>query len=308
MPAVESFDVVIIGGGPAGVSCSLELKGNLVRHALLERAQELGGQLPQIAGRISNFAGLVFANGTALQNKLIKTANELNLPFRLNDEVIAVNLRQKTVKTRHGSLIGKVIVLATGARIRKLAVEQGGHLTGQILPKLAGRESENKGRAAIVIGGGDDALVDALSFTKHSPKVVLVCRSNQLEARSDLIDQARQNKKLEILTNCEVRKLIGRAKIEAVEVCDLDTSETQIFPIPLVVAKLGIAPNTELFAGQVAMSEGGCIQTNQCMQTSLAGVYAVGDLAFPSYWRLSTAAGQGAIAARAAINYLASLT
>jgi len=107
MPAIEAFDVIIIGGGPGGLSCSFELKDNLVRHALLERSHELGGQLPQILYRIRNWGAVLFENGTVLQNTLIKTANELNLPFRLNDEVIAVDLARKTVKTRHGSLTGK---------------------------------------------------------------------------------------------------------------------------------------------------------------------------------------------------------
>jgi len=307
MPAVESFDVVIIGGGPAGVSCSLELKDNLVRHALLERSQELGGQLSQIVAPVKNFGGASFANGTALQNQLIKTANQRNLPFRLNDEVIAVNLSQKTVKTRHGSLIGKALVLATGARVRRIEVEEGAHLAGHILYRLEDKESKFEGQSAIVVGGDEPALIEALWFAKNSPKCVLVCPSDKLQAGPDLVKEAKAKKGLEILLSSQIRELIGKEKIEAVRIFNHKTQEMRRIAIPTVVAKLGMIPNTELFAGQIDLADNGCVKTDIKTQTSLKGIFAVGDLASPSYWRLSTAIGQGTIAARAAMDYLATL-
>jgi thioredoxin reductase (NADPH) len=308
MPAVESFDVVIIGGGPAGVSCSAELQDNFVRHALMERSQELGGQLPQIANRVRNFAGLLFENGTSLQNALIKTANSLNLPFRLNDEVIAVNLRQKTVKTRHSSLIAKAIVLATGARPRKLTVKQGARLSAHVFYGVEGNEAKFKGQPAIVIGGGDNALIDALWIAKNSPEVTLICRSQRLKARPDLIEDIEKASKIKVLANYEVEKLVGKSEIEAVEIRNMDTNEVRRLPTSLVVAQIGFAPNTELFAGQLDMTPKGAIKTNESMETSVAGVFAAGDLTFPSYWRISTAVGQGTVAARGAIDYLALLS
>ncbi|PWU02215.1 MAG: hypothetical protein C5B53_01920 [Candidatus Melainabacteria bacterium] len=307
MPAVESFDVVIIGGGAAGVSCSLELKDNLVRHALLERSQELGGQLSQIHTPIKNLGIGQFANGTALQNQLIKSANERNLPFRLNDEVIAVNLSQKTVKTRHGSLIGKALVLATGARMRRIEIEEGAHLAEQILYRLEDKESKFEGKSAIVIGGDELAVLEALWFAKNAPKCVLVCHSDKLQAGNDLVKEAKTNKRLEILLSSEIRELMGKDKIEAVRVFNHRTQEMRRIPIPLVVAKIGMVPNTELFTGQLDLAANGCIKTNVLAQTSLPGIFAVGDVAFPSYWRLSTAIGQGTVAARAAMEYLAKL-
>jgi len=307
MPAVESFDVVIIGGGPAGVSCSLELKDSMVRHALLERSQELGGQLSQIVYRIRNFGGVIFENGTSLQNKLIKTANELNLPFRLNDEVIAANLSNKSIKTRNGSLIAKAIVLATGARLRKLPLEEGTHLASKIFYRTEGREAELKGRSAVVIGNGDNAVIEALLLTRRMPEVVLVCRSDRLKSRPDLIKEAEENKKLKIMLSCEVRKLIGKENIETVEAVDLETNQVHQLHTPLVVARIGSTPNTELFAGQIEMDAKGCIKINERMETSLAGVYAIGDATYPSYWRISTAVGQGTTAAKAAVDYLSSL-
>lgn len=307
MPAVESFDVIIIGGGPAGVSCSLELKENMVRHALLERTQELGGQLSQILDPVKNFGGATFVNGTTLQNQMIKTANQSNLPFRLNDEVIAVNLIQKTVKTRHGSLIGKALVLATGARMRRIEVEEGAHLAEHIIYRLDDKDSKFVGQSAIVIGDDELALLEALWFAKNSPKCVLICRSDKLKAGKDLLKEAKSQKRLEILQSTDIKELIGKDKIESVMVLNRKTRETRRLAIPLVVAKIGMIPNTELFTGQLDLAANGCIQTNVLTRTSLPGVFAIGDLAYPSYWRLSTAIGQGTIAARAAMDYLATL-
>jgi len=136
---------------------------------------------------------------------------------------------------------------------------------------------------------------------------VLIHRFENFRARPDLIRDTQKSKKIEVLFNTEVLKLIGNDKIEAVEVQNTKTNHIRQLPGQLVVAKIGMAPNSELFEGQVKMNRKKHIAVDQYMRTSEPGVFAIGDLTFPNYWRIGVAVGQGLMAAREVINYLSTL-
>jgi thioredoxin reductase (NADPH) len=307
MPSVESFDVVIIGGGPAGVSCSLELQDYSVRHCLVEKSHELGGQLPLITGKIRNFAGLSFKNGTVLQNTLIRTANEVNLPCRLNDEVVACDLNFKTVKTTHGSLMAKTLVLATGARLRKMTVAQGAHLNSQIIYKIEDKTEEIMGQAVVVAGEGDDAIATALLLCKRAAHITVISAKQNLAARPHLLKEMERKRNIDVLLNMEISKLLGDSAIEGIQIEDRETHEMSELFTPFVIARTGWTANCEMFNGQLEMTAERYIEVDRFMQTSKPGVFAIGDLTHPSYRRIGAASGQGITAAQAILRYLASL-
>jgi thioredoxin reductase (NADPH) len=298
----EFFDTIIIGSGGGGLSCALELHEIKVPYLLLERSSQLAAGLNQIQGELPNFLGGYFHSGEELRQSLVSQAKRLALNFLVDHEVEFADLKNRFVFARGRRLSAKTLVLATGYRKRKLLPEQEKCIRHGIFYDKRGQDFS--GRVVAIAGGGDNAFMDAIELAKSCLRVFLIHRSGEFKARRDLVAQAVQTDNIEFLLDSKIENLWGEEKLERIEVSRLGGNCRRTLAVSDLLIRIGYAPNTEMFQGQVEMDSTGHIVIGADCTTSVAGVYAVGDIVVPGYPRLSTAVGHGAIAAGAIQKYL----
>jgi thioredoxin reductase (NADPH) len=293
----ESFDTIIIGAGPAGLSCALELQDSKINYIVFERGSHVGGQLWEMQGTVRNFIGGYGENGAQTAQRLTELVNIMNTNVQLNSQIDQIDLKLKTLTLNGNRIKAKTIVLATGLRLRSLPLPGSSMFSSAVYYRTAGKEEEFEGKRVAVIGGGDSALIQCLELSRISPKVHLIHRGNKLKARPDLINDARNNSKIEMMLETEVDSLIGQQSLTGLQVISNRSGEVKDIQVERVLIKVGYIPNTENFKGQVNMDASGYIIIDRFCQTNIAGVFAVGDITKPGYARIATAAGHGMIAA-----------
>lgn len=292
-----TLDALIIGGGIAGISCALELLETKKSFLLLESETRLGGQLHRIHNVIPNLAAGQFANGADLLCKLEDMVSQLQLAHHLRCKVSKVDLHKKLVTAGSEEFVSKTLVLATGYRKRLIELPGQQAFAAQITYHHHVCLSKIAGQNVVVIGGGDNAAMDALDLAKHCRQVFLLQRSAKLRARPDLQQNMQANPRIKILLHSQITALKGKDCLSEVEVTNSLSGNSELLPVSFIVIKAGDLPNTELFRGQLDMDETGHIKINAHCMTSCADVFAIGDITHPNYPRLATAVGHGAIAA-----------
>jgi len=295
------FDVIIIGGGAAGLSAALWCDELGLNTLLLESNAELGGQLLWIYNEIKNHLGSEAKNGRELRDIFVRQIETRNFTLRLETKVREVDLEKKSVVLEKGeTLFARAIIIAAGIKRRKLNVagEEKFQNKGII---QSGKRDQNlvKGKTAAIIGGGDAAFENALILAETATKVLLVHRGKDFRARKEFVGKVLENPKVEILTETVLTKFIGNEEIEAVELKNLKTGDTKILPAEAALIRIGVAPDTEIFRGKIDLDERGYIKIDSRCETNVKGVYAVGDAANPVAPTVSSAVGMGATAAKA---------
>lgn len=296
----NKFDVIVIGGGAAGLSAALWCDELGLETLLLEEKNELGGQLLRTFNPIENHLGTHAENGRELRDIFISQIKNRNFSIKLSSSAAEINLQNKTILLESGEkLSAEAIIIATGVRRRKLNVEGETEFQKKGIIE-SGKRDQNlvKNKFAAVIGGGDAAFENTLILAETAAKVTLVHRSGDFRARSEFVEQAQSNPKVEILTNSIVKKIIGNEQVEALEIQNLQTSEMRTLAVGAVLIRIGVEPNTEIFRGKAALDKDGYIKINQNCQTNLPNIFAVGDVANPLSPTVSSAVGTGATAAK----------
>lgn len=298
MTEEESFDTVIIGAGPAGASCALELHESRVNYVLLERSSQAGGQLNDIHNPLTNLAPAYWQDGRALQESMIAMLETIGCNLRLNTTVEAVDLNSKKLFTPGGILQAKTVLLATGYRLRRLDRPGCSDFGNSVCYHVSSSSQQFSGCAVAIVGGGDNALMQAIELADRCSKVYLINRSEQFKSRPDLLSELRRRKNAEIRVNCVVSSLGGSSALEWLELSStVDHTIERIYVSGLVV-KIGFVPNIELFGHQVALDDDCHVLIDRNCETSVAGAFAAGDITNPGYPRIATALGQGTLAAK----------
>lgn len=292
-----THDVVVVGGGPSGISCALECHENALDVAILERETRLGGQVPTIPSPISNYAAGFFENGEKLREQMETLAHQfLAERIRTECEVLRVDLDRKEIETNRGIFKGKAIFLSTGYRLRRLELPVESRFEADILYRSGPSRESFQDRSIVIVGSGDSAVFTALDLARYCSRITVLARGDRFKARPDILAKMKENRVIEAHTNSTVTRLAGQEKLESVRVSNL-SGEFEL-KCEKLIAKLGYLPNTELFSNQLDCSDGHII-VNQQFETSLAGVFAGGDIVRPGYDRIAFAAGSGMMAARA---------
>src|SRR5215470_3070562 len=294
-----SYDVIIIGAGPAGMSALIWCYSLGLRGVLFEQSPELGGQMLQMFHRVLDYPGLVAEDGRELRDQFAAQLDELQLNYRTSCKLEEVNLREHRARCDGQWLQARGIVIATGARQRRLGIPGEDKFEIRGVSFSATRDhSLYAGKKVSVIGGGDSAVQNSLLLARICPSVTLIHRSDKYRARPDWLEQARENPRVTIIDNAEAKAVEGGERVERLVIQDTRTGEIKIIDTEGVFIRVGVAPNTEMFRGQVETDEAGFIKTDQRQQTSVEMVYAAGDVCRPACLSVATAVGQGAISAK----------
>jgi len=300
---MQHVDVLIIGGGPAGISAAVWCKRLGVECLLLEEQAQLGGQLFTIYNEIIDYPGIQAENGIEMQRKMVQHFIDMDCLYEVNTKVISINERSKTVKVKQQETEKEIgytyLILATGSSQRKLGVpgEQQMIDRGEVYSASADGE-RLKGKRVALIGGGDRAFEGAHLLASKAKEVYLIHRSTHFKAREQYVEKVLSNPSVKVMTDTEVTAIHGKHHVTSI---DLKTknSECQNLSVDAVLIRLGVAPNVELIKEKVTTTQSGLIVINEVHQSSNPSIYAIGDACTtPLFSSISSSAGQGAIVAK----------
>ena len=300
----HQHDLVIVGGGPAGVNAALECTDIKLEVVLLESNAALGGQLAEISHPVRNVAAGRYASGAALQAALQDVAELLGDRVLLDHPVTAAKLDEGWVEAGGQRFRGKAMLIATGTSPEWLPVAVDGAFGGDVTYHVERDLDRFTGRPVVVVGGGDSATLDALALAPIASSVTLAHRSEQLSARHDIIALLRADKRIEDLPGWEVKSVRGGERLEEVVLVHPATGDSRTLAAGGLVVKISRDPRTQPFRGQLDLDRREFVVVDPELRTSCAGVFAAGDVVSGAYWRVASALGQGSLASRTILRYL----
>ncbi len=301
----EHHQVLIIGGGMAGVSCALECYDIQLDTILLEMQAQVGGQINEIPFHVRNVAAGVYDDEHPMPLALERSAVILGDRARRSWPVDQIDLGERRVESAGRRLAADAIVIATGVGLRRLPAAVDGDFGGDVTYELGSDLDRFAGRPVVVIGGGDNATLDALALAQSESLVTLVHRAERLASRPDIAGQLRDDPRITEFGGWELDDVHGNDRLEEVVLVQLATGERRSIKAGGLVVKVGKAPRTELFRDQLEIDRSGAIVVDETLATSRPGVFAAGDVVAGAYWRIATAIGQGSLAARSVLRHLA---
>lgn len=306
------YDLIIIGGGPAGLSAGL-YAGRARLNTLIVEKESTGGQINSTS-EIVNYPGVVKTTGPNLTSDMRTQAENFGVQFQTAD-VLDINFDEdiKTIKTNNGELKSRAVIIATGASPRKLGFPGEIEYGGRGVAYCATCDGEFfKGLEVIVIGAGYAAAEEAIYLTRFAKKVIIIAREPEFTCAKSIGDKVKANSKIEIRFNTEVLEAVGDDVLRSVKLINNVTNEkSEYFPPKEdgtfgIFVFVGYEPQTKIFKNKIEMDRYGYILTNENMETSIKGVYAAGDLRPKLLRQVVTAVADGAIAATDAERYVAS--
>ena len=315
------YDLIIIGGGPAGLTAALFSGRSRLRTLILEK-MGVGGRI-LLTDTIENFPGFV---GEASTEELIKRMEEqvkslgveikleevididCKPPHQFNKDKVDINWcggKQKSIKTNVGTYAADSIIIATGARQKKLGVSGEDRLIGRGVSYCATCDAPfYKEKNVVVVGGGNAVAEEALYLTRFAKQVTIVHRREDLRASAILQERLKVNKKINFVLSNVVTEIIGLNKVESIKLKDVNTSQERNIPCDGVFIFIGYEPETGFLKNKLKLDDVGFIISDENMTTSQEGIFAAGDVTDIPYKQIVVAAGMGALAALAAIEYL----
>ncbi len=301
-------DVIIIGGGPAGLSAARWCDELGLDTLLLEQADQIGGQLHSIFNPITNYFGLEVRNGQELLEQFTSNLDKADFDQWTGVQIESTDLRAKRISLGSGEQLQSIaIVIATGVRRRALGIEGEREFFGRGIIESGPKDCDLfAGRDICIIGGGDAAAENALLFAEVCPTVTLVHRGKTLGARREFTEQLHTNHCITVFTESKVTRVLGDGEVQAVEIQRKDGLKPFQLAVRGVLIRIGVEPSSDLFGDQLERDEKGYIVVNSERETSLANVFAVGDVANPLSPTISSATGDGATVAKVIASRLTS--
>lgn len=297
------FDVVILGGGPAGFSAAIYAARGAVSTAIVD-VNMLGGQ-PSNYLELENYPGFQLVGGYDLMEKFEEHADKFGVKKFPMQEIEKVDLAQKKIYTKEYEFSAKSIIIATGAQPQKLGVLGEKEFVGRGVSYCAVCDGAfYKDKAVAVVGGGNSAIEEAMYLTKFAKKVYVIHRRDKLRADKIIQERAFKNQKIEFIWNSIVFEIQGENTVKSILLKDTQTDKISKLDVDGIFPYIGISPNTELFSGQLNQDKYGFIITDTTMATSVDGVYAIGDVRNTPLRQVVTAASDGAIGATYALRYI----
>lgn len=306
---VESYDVVVIGGGPAGLTAAIYAGRARLKTILIEKA--LVGGLATYTNEIENYPGFPESpKGEDITNLMKKQAEKMGVKFKLTD-VKSVDLagNEKTVETFRTTYKAKSVIIATGGRPRITgAKNEQDYLFDKGISFCATCDAAaNTDKHVVVIGSGDAAIEEGMFLTKFARKVTVSVMhdTGKMDCNEIAKEAALANPKMEFIWNTVTDSFEGEGHLDRVVLRNLKTDELIPVECDNCFEFIGYIPNTEIFAGQIDLTNRGYVLANEKMETNVEGVFACGDVREKWLKQVATAVGDGAIAGFAAEKYIA---
>lgn len=305
MKKILKYDVLILGGGPAGLGAGVYAARGAVKTAIIDISM-FGGQ-PSNYLEIENYIGFPLIGGYDLSEKFEQHADAFGLDKFPMQEIVSVKLDSeiKVVETTEYTFESKTVIIASGASPKKLAIPGEEEFVGRGVSYCAVCDGAFfKDKEIAVVGGGNTAVEEGIYLTRFAKKVYIVNRGDKLKADKILQEKAFANNKIEFIYNTESVEIIGEESVSGLIVSNKVNNEMRTLKVNGVFPFIGLTPNVEFFNGQVIQDKNGFIVTDEHMRTNLEGVYAAGDIRTTPLRQVITAVSDGAIAAVSAVKYL----
>ena len=303
----KTYEVIIIGGGPAGLTAGVYTSRSRLQTLLIESG--LFGGLMTTTDLIENYPGFPQGiTGEELSRLMEEQSKQFGLEV-INQEVLEVKLEgnMKRVKTHEAGYLCKALIISTGTEYRKLGVPGEKEFIGRGVSFCSTCDGAFfTEQRIVVVGGGDSALTEALFLTKFAREVTIIHRRDALRATKIYQERAFANPKIKFLWNSVVQEIKGDKVVKSILVKNVKTNEVKEFETEGVFMFVGISPKTQFLKGLIQMDEGGYILTDENCETSVKGIFAVGDCRKKLLRQIATAVGDGATAAFAVEKYLES--
>ncbi len=304
----RTHQLIIIGGGPAGLSAGLYASRSKLDTLLIEKVG-LGGQILN-AEVVENYPGFPQGiSGSELGDLIAQQATKYGL-LTAFAEVQGIEIRgaEKVVSTSEGQYRAKAVIIAGGCEHSKLGVPGEEGFTGRGVSYCAMCDGAFfRDQVVAVVGGGNVALNDALFLTRFATKVIVIHRRDELRATRILQERAFANPRIEFLWDTVVESITGDKLVREIRLRNVKTGNSSSLEVSGVFAAVGLRPNTGYLKGLLKLDEGGFIPVNSQMETEVPGIFAAGDIRVGSIRQVVSAAGDGATAAIAAERFLSSV-
>ena len=300
------YDMIVVGGGPGGYTAALYAARAGMQVAVVEKLAA-GGQMAQ-THQVDNYPGFEDGiDGIDLADKMQDQAHRFGAEtIYAQVEHLELEAVPKTVHTDQGDYFAKTVVIATGANPRKLGLPMEQEFTGRGVHYCAACDGMfYRGNTVVVVGGGNTAAADALALSRIAKKVYVVHRRDTLRATKLYHKPLLEAKNVEFLWNSAITALEGDGRLSGVVVKDLQNGQERSLEVNGLFVSIGRVPATALVEGQLQLDQAGYIQAGEDTESSLPGVYAVGDVRSKQVRQIVTAVADGAVAAHAAESYLA---
>jgi len=298
------YEVIIIGGGPAGLTAGLYTSRAGLESLLIERGI-FGGQMVN-ATLVENYPGFPEGiSGAELGSLMQQQAIKYGLEVVIAEVTGLAPGQPHNVSTTEGSFEAAAIIIAAGSEYRKLGVAGEEKLSGRGVSYCATCDGFLfRDKEVAVLGGGDTAITDALELSRHAKKVYVIHRRDQLRAGQVLQERAFAHPKLEFIWNTVVEEVLGDRLLERLELRNVKTGQQSNLKVDGLFVAVGVMPNSQQFFKILELDDAGYIVTDEMMATSAPGIFAAGDIRRNSARQVAAAVGDGTTAAMSAFRYL----
>jgi thioredoxin reductase (NADPH) len=303
---LKKYDVIIIGGGPAGLSAGIYASRARLKTLLIER-MAIGGQIIN-APLVENYPGFnAGVSGIDLTQAMHQQATNFGTET-LYDEVRNIELKgkEKIITTAQGDFSATAVIIAGGAERQKLGIPGEEKYTGKGVSYCATCDGAFfRGKTVAVIGGGNSAVTEALELTRFATKIYLVHRRNELRATKILQEKLLADSRIQVLWDTAPEEIIGDTFVKQIKLRNVKTNQVTFLDVSGVFVSVGSLPATGYLKGLLTLDPVGAIVTNDKLETNMPGIFAAGDIRSGSIRQVIGAAGEGAMAAVNAGKYLA---
>ena len=301
---MTQYEVIIIGGGAAGLTAGLYASRGGFKSLLVERGAT-GGQIMN-AALVENYPGFPEGiSGAELGSLMRQQADRYGLEVVTADVTGLAPGDLYNVSTTEGDFETSAVIIATGSEYRKLGVTGEERLSGHGVSYCATCDGFffRDGEVAVV-GGGDTAITDALELTRYAKKVYIIHRRDQLRAGKVLQQRAFDHPRLEFIWSTVVEEVLGEKMVSGLKLHNVKTGRDSILKVDGVFVAVGLTPNSQIFSSILELDDAGYVITDETMATSVDGIFAAGDVRKNSARQVATAVGDGVTAAMSAFEYL----
>ena len=301
----QPYDVIIIGGGPAGLAAAIYASRSRLRTLILER-ETPGGDLMNI-DLIENYPGFQDGvNGADLGSQMITQATKFGAELQFAEvEKIIPGINEKILQTSGGEFHAKAVIIASGSHSRKLGVPGEVELTNKGVFYCATCDGPRfTGKVVAVAGGGDSGVTEALFMSGFVSKIIIIEIMPQMLATKMLQERVLANLKIEVRCGTKIEAICGSDKLEFLELADVKTGQKSTLKVDGLLVRVGLVPNTVFLKGTLPFNPIGQVMVNAQMETEIPGIYAVGDVRDNSPMQIVTAVSDGATAVMRSLKYL----